>query len=129
MSDETTRRDLEATCSTFDSFEPYGIEDGSLLVDRAAMLLHVPMTVEVTVTDDVLSTTSAAFRESFRRLTGHQAVPEPVAAAVDDAAAWTANDLGDAAVGVETTLLPQFYRHLAAFHCAYREDGAVPAER
>ena len=129
VSDEAPRSDPVATCSTFDSFEPYGIEDGSVLVDRAALLLDVPMTVEVTATDDVLSATSAAFRESFRRLTGRQAIPEPVAAAVDDAAAWTADDLGGATVDVETTLLPEFYRQLAAFHCTYRERRAAPRRR
>lgn len=129
--DDGSERESGRQVDAASEFEPYGVEHAGSLVRGTVDVVALPQTTPVAVTDDAVRAVAVAFREVFRAASGRATVPDPVAAAVDDAVAWTADKLGGETVDVRGELVPAFHRRVAAFHAAYRAtpiDGGRPGQ-
>ncbi|WP_205742923.1 hypothetical protein [Halalkalirubrum salinum] len=62
-----------------------------------------------------------AFTRAYLTTTDEYDLPERVAAAIDDAAAWIKEAFGDRPdADLRTEVLPSFYQQASPFHCRYR---------
>jgi len=108
-------------CSTTTSFDTYGIEDGSDLIRGTYYRLVAEGIETVDPSGPFFDRLANSFTHTFVRLAGTDDLPPALAAAIEDATARTAEEVGDdATVDLRTGVLPAFYRRVAGFHCAYR---------
>jgi hypothetical protein len=64
-----------------------------------------------------------AFQWAYLNTADETAVPDHVAAAIDDARALIAEEFAtEPEADLRTDVLPRFYQHVAGFQCAYRDQ-------
>jgi hypothetical protein len=119
--DELHVDDGPGECTTTGSFADHDIEDGSTLIQRSYYRLSDAGRAEFEPTASFFDALEAAFIWAYLGTVRESGVPEHVEAAIDDARALTAEEFTDREADLRTEVLPAFYRHLADFHCAYRE--------
>lgn len=108
-------------CSRHDAaFDGYGIENGTDLIQATYYRLRPERSRRVTVTPDLVAATTRAFRSVFVQQATLPVVPEPVDAAIVDAASETVHEtLGEGRVDLRTEFVPAFYRNVARLTCQY----------
>lgn len=107
---ETHDADRTPVCTTTSSFADHEISDGSA---------HT----EYQPTESFFDALESAFIWAYLGATEERGVPEHVAAAIDDARAHTKAELEEQPdADLRTTVIPTFYKHIADFHCVYREE-------
>jgi hypothetical protein len=123
MTDEEFQTDDRAEeCTTTGSFADHDIEDGSALIQRTYYRLAGADRTEFEPTESCFDARESAFIWAYLGTTRESDIPEHVEAAIDDARAHTAAEFADRPdADLRTDVIPAFYRHLADFHCAYRE--------
>lgn len=119
--DELHVDDGSEECTTTESFADHDIEDGSTLIQRSYYRLSDANRGEFEPTASFFDALESAFIWAYLGTVRENGVPEHVEAAIDDARALTAEEFTDREADLRTEVLPAFYRHLAEFHCAYRE--------
>lgn len=119
--DELHVDDGSEECTTTESFADHDIEDGSTLIQRSYYRLSDTSRGEFEPTASFFDALESAFIWAYLGTVRENGVPEHVEAAIDDARALTAEEFTDREADLRTEVLPAFYRHLAEFHCAYRE--------
>ncbi len=119
--DELHVDDGSEECTTTESFADHDIEDGSTLIQRSYYRLSDAGRAEFEPTASFFDALESAFIWAYLGTVRENGVPEHVEAAIDDARALTAEEFTDREADLRTEVLPAFYRHLAEFHCAYRE--------
>lgn len=119
--DELHVDDGSEECTTTESFADHDIEDGSTLIQRSYYRLSDANRGEFEPTASFFDALESAFIWAYLGTVRENSVPEHVEAAIDDARALTAEEFTDREADLRTEVLPAFYRHLAEFHCAYRE--------
>ncbi len=119
--DELHIDDGSEECTTTESFADHDIEDGSTLIQRSYYRLSDANRGEFEPTASFFDALESAFIWAYLGTVRENSVPEHVEAAIDDARALTAEEFTDREADLRTEVLPAFYRHLAEFHCAYRE--------
>jgi hypothetical protein len=120
--DEFQIDDSLEDCTTTGSFADHDIEDGSTLIQRAYYRLAGGDRTEFEPTASFFDALESAFIWAYLGTTRESEIPEHVEAAIDDARAHTAAEFEDRPdADLRTDVIPAFYRHLAEFHCAYRE--------
>ena len=113
--------DTADDCTTTESFDDHGIDDGSELIRRTHYRLVADGDGEFEPTERFLDRLSDAFTRAYLTVTDTYELPPHVAAAVDDARVWTGTEFMDEPdADLRGTVIPAFYRHAAGFHCAYR---------
>jgi hypothetical protein len=114
--------DRTPACTTTSSFADHDISDGSTLIRRTYHRLRSAHT-EYQPTSSFFDALESAFIWAYLGTTKERGVPDHVTAAIDDARAHTKAELEDRPdADLRTVVVPTFYRHLADFHCVYRED-------
>jgi len=111
---------MDENCTTTESFDDHGIEDGSDLIQQAAYRMA---DVETTFdpTESFFDRIESAFLWAYLGNTEETGVPGHVQAALDDARVLTHEEFADEAdADLRTDVIPAFYRRFAGFHCAYR---------
>lgn len=109
-------------CTTTRSFDDHGIDDGSTLIQRTYYRLAAETSSTFEPTAEWFDRIEAAFVWAYLATVEGSDVPRHVEAAIDDARALTAESFADRAdADLRTDVLPSFYRHVAGFHCAYRD--------
>ena len=99
----------------------HGIVDGSDLIRRTHYRLRDDGDGRFEPTDRFFDRLTDAFTRAYLAATGEHALPDHVAAAVDDARARIDSEFADAPdADLPTEVLPRFYRYAAGYHCAYR---------
>jgi hypothetical protein len=106
------------TCTTTTAFGVYGIEDGQDLIQRT----YREVTREGGEPDlsEGFDELGDAFRAAFVDLTGEEPIPRDVAAAVEDGRYFTREEYAGTGADLRTVVVPEFYREVADFLCAYR---------
>jgi len=114
--------DSPGECTTTESFADHDIEDGSTLIQRSYYRLAGADRTTFEPTESCFDALESAFIWAYLGTTRESEIPEHVGAAIDDARALTAEEFADRPnADLRTDVIPAFYRHLADFHCAYRE--------
>jgi hypothetical protein len=112
--------DPDDSCTTSESFADHGIDDGSVLIQRAYYRLS-EADREFAPTEPFFESVESAFIWAYLGTTDDRGVPSHVEAALDDARILTRESFTDRPdADVRTEVLPAFYRQFAGFHCAYR---------
>jgi hypothetical protein len=120
--DEFHIDDSTEECTTTGSFADHDIEDGSTLIQRTYYRLSDADRTEFEPTASFFDALESAFIWAYLGTVRESEVPDHVEAAIDDARAHTAAAFADRPdADLRTDVIPAFYRHLADFHCAYRE--------
>jgi hypothetical protein len=122
MTDSEFRTDDSTEeCTTTGSFADHDIEDGSALIQRTYYRLAGADRTGFEPTESFFDALESAFIWAYLGTTRESDIPEHVEAAIDDARAHTVAEFTDRPdADLRTDVIPAFYRHLAAFHCAYR---------
>lgn len=120
--EEPHNTDRTPACTTTSSFADHEISDGSTLIRRTYHRLRSAHT-EYQPTEPFFDALESAFIWAYLGATEERGVPEHVAAAIDDARAHTKAELEEQSdADLRTTVIPTFYKHVADFHCVYREE-------
>lgn len=118
----TDADDRATDCTTTESFNDHGIDDGSGLIRRTYYRLVADGDDEFEPTERFLDRLADAFTRAYLTATDSYELPAHVAAAIDDARVWTGTEFADEPnADLRRTVIPAFYRHAAGFHCAYRD--------
>jgi hypothetical protein len=116
---------MHETCSTHDrAFLDYGVPTGGDLAQDAYYRLRKRGFTEASPTPAFLDGLAKAFEGAYVAEASVPIVPEPVAAAIDDARTTFAHRLlddPDADRDLRTDVLPTFYRLVARYYCENRE--------
>jgi len=111
------------SCTTTGSFADHEIEDGSVLIQRTYYRLAAGNRTEYAPTESFFNALESAFVWAYLGTVEGDGIPAHVEAAIDDARAHTAAEFeGRDDADLRTDVVPAFYQHLAAFHCAYRDS-------
>lgn len=109
-------------CTTTESFDDHGIDDGSALIRRTYYRLVADGEDSFEPTERFLDRLADAFARAYLTATDAYELPPHVEAAVDDARVWVeAEFAADPDADLRGEVIPAFYRHAAGFHCAYRD--------
>ncbi|WP_336325566.1 hypothetical protein [Halovenus sp. HT40] len=120
--DEPHTSDRTPACTTTSSFADHQISDGSTLIRRTYHRLRSAHT-EYQPTESFFDALESAFIWAYLGTTEERGVPEHVAAAIDDARAHTKAEFADQpSADLRTDIIPTFYKHVADFHCVYRDE-------
>ncbi|MFT4933069.1 MAG: hypothetical protein ACI91T_002974 [Natronomonas sp.] len=116
---------MHEACSTHErAFVEYGVPTGGDLVGAMHYRLRNRGTTEAASTPDFLDALAKSFEDAYIDEASIPIVPEPVAAAIDDARTTYAHrllDEPDADRDLRTDVLPAFYRLVARYYCENRE--------
>ncbi|MFB6233118.1 MAG: hypothetical protein ABEH61_02550 [Haloarculaceae archaeon] len=111
----------DESCTTTESFDDHGIDDGSDLIRRAHYRLSGDGIPAFEPTEAFFGRIETAFLWAYLGSTEDRGVPQHVEAALTDARALTHEEFSDRQdADLRTEVLPAFYRRFAGFHCAYR---------
>jgi hypothetical protein len=109
-------------CTTTGSFTDHGVTDGSDLILQTYYRLLDDGVAQFSPTEEFFDHLVDSFRRIYLLSAEEGAVPDHVAAAIDDARVWTAKEYADEPeADLREEVLPTFYQQAAAFHCQYRE--------
>ena len=124
MSDaRNARGDDRESCTTTGSFTDHGIDDGTELLRRTYYRLAGEQSAGFDPNETFFEDLKDAFVWAYLESTNGTDVPDHVLAATDDALAAVREQFsGDHGADLRTDVIPAFYRSLAGFHCAYRDD-------
>ena len=110
----------ERNCTTTNSFDDHGIDDGNNLIQRTYYRLQGGETIQFEPTEEFFDRLEVAFIWAYLGSVEGTAVPEHVVAAIGDAKVLTREEFrGRPDADLRTEVIPAFYRELAGFHCAY----------
>ena len=113
--------DATEGCTTTESFDDHGIDDGSELIRRTYYRLVAADEDAFEPTERFLDRLADAFTRAYLTVTDAYEPPPHVAAAIDDARVWVGVEFADDPdADLRGEVIPAFYRHAAGFHCAYR---------
>ncbi len=111
----------DEACTTTDSFDDHGIDDGSDLIQEAYYRLSGEDVPAFAPTESFFARIESAFIWAYLGSTEDRGVPRHVEVALNDARALTHEEFEDREdADLRTVVLPAFYRRFAGFHCAYR---------
>lgn len=115
---------MSTTCDTANAFTLYGIPDGVDLLHRMRYQLLAGGDGEFEPTDAFVDRIERAFRTAYRRAADAPEVADPLDAAVEDAAALTAEAyVDDPDADLRRDVLPSFYATLVGLFCRYIEQA------
>ena len=116
---------MHEACSTHDrAFVEYGVPAGGDLVQDTYYRLRNRGTTEAAPTPAFLDALTKSFEDAYVHAASIPIVPEPVAAAIDDARTTFVHRLlddPDADRDLRTDALPTFYRLVARYYCENRD--------
>jgi hypothetical protein len=108
-------------CTTTGSFADHDIADGSQLIEGTHYRLVAAGMSEFTPSPSFFDALESAFIWAYLGSVEERGIPDHVEAAIDDARVFTVQEFADRPeADLRTEVVPAFYRHAAAFHCAYR---------
>jgi hypothetical protein len=116
---------MHETCSTHDNaFADYGIQTGTDLVHRTHYRLRDREYTDPAATPAFLDALEKSFQAAYVDAAAVPIVPEPVAAAIDDARTAMAHRLldGGADGDLRSDVVPDYYRLVASYYCEYRDE-------
>lgn len=116
------------SCSTHaDAFADHGIEDGANLISKAYYILARQNIRTPDASSAFVTQVARAFRQAYIQHAAIPLVPEPIDAAIDDAADMLVHAvLDEPAADLRTELLPVFYHQVATLYCSHLEAGGDP---
>lgn len=118
---------MTTTCDTTSAFDAYGIPDGVDLVHRTRHRLLSNVDGSFEPTRAFLERIDRAFRAAYIQAAEVPLLPEPLAVALEDAAALTAEAYAEEPdADFRDEVLPSYYGTLVGLFCRYLETGADP---
>lgn len=107
----------DGACTTTGSFADHDIEDGARIVQRTSYRLAEGNGAEFAPTETFFDALETAFIWAYLASADENGISDHVAAAIDDASAFTTREFADREdADPRTEALTTFYRHAARFH-------------
>lgn len=109
-------------CTTTESFDDHGIDDGHELVTETHRRLREARVDGFQPTDAFFDRLESAFTWAYLGSVDDAGVPDDVALAIADARHAVEDEFADSDdAALRTDVVPAFYRSVAGYHCAYRD--------
>jgi hypothetical protein len=109
-------------CTTTESFDDHGIDDGHELVTETHRRLRAARVAGFQPTEAFFDRLESAFTWAYLGTVDDAGVPDGVALAIEDARHAIEAEFGDREdADLRTDVVPAFYRSVAGYHCAYRD--------
>lgn len=122
MSEHEEVDDRRGDCTTTGSFSDHGIDDGTELITSTYYRLREADDRASSTDDAFFARLESAFVWAYLGSVEEPTVPSHVEIAIDDARALTRAEFADRPdADLRTEVVPAFYRHVAGFHCQYRD--------